>query len=325
MARILVTQRLLDGGLTRLTESSHEIIALDQHGPLPTNELVEVAAGADAILCLLNDRIDNRILSADRLKVVATVSVGVDNIDLDAARLHHVAVVNTPGVLDASTADVTLLLMLAARRRSSEAEADLRAGRWTGWSLSDHLGDDLTGATVGLVGRGRIGRQVERRLQGFDATVLHHTRSDTGHQGWRSSLHELARSVDILSIHVPLNSTTKGLVDATVLSEMRPSAVLINTARGPIVDETALVDALHAGQISAAGLDVFDGEPTLSPALRDAPHTVLLPHIGSATTATRLAMCDLAAQGLLAVLAGEEPANIVTETGPPRSPRGAQS
>ena len=312
MARILVTQRLIDGGLARLGSSNHEIVALEQQGPLPTAELARAASDVDGILCLLSDRIDQRILSLPRLSVVANVAVGIDNIDLDAARAHKVAVVNTPGVLDASTADLAILLMLAARRRSSEAEADLRAGRWTGWSLGDHLGDDLSGATVGLVGRGRIGQAVERRLRGFDATVLHHTRHDTGLEGWHGSLHELAAEVDVLSVHVPLTVETRALIDRSVLAVMRPSAVLVNTARGPVVDEAALIDALTSGTIAAAGLDVFEREPEVSTALLAAPGTVLLPHVGSATTATRLAMCDLASKGLLAILDGELPENVVS-------------
>ena len=312
MARILVTQRLIDGGLARLGSSNHEIVALEQPGPLPTAALARAASDVDGILCLLSDRIDQQILSLPRLSVVANVAVGIDNIDLAAARAHKVAVVNTPGVLDASTADLAILLMLAARRRSSEAEADLRAGRWTGWSLGDHLGDDLSGATVGLVGRGRIGQAVERRLRGFDATVLHHTRHATGLEGGHGSLHALAAEVDGLSVHVPLTVETRALIDRSVLAVMRPSAVLVNTARGPVVEEAALIDALTSGTIAAAGLDVFEREPEVSAALLAAPGTVLLPHVGSATTATRLAMCDLASKGLLAILDGELPENVVS-------------
>jgi glyoxylate reductase len=276
-----------------------------------TDELLDHLDGVDALLCLLNDTIDERVLATPTLTVVATVAVGVDNIDLDAARRHDVAVVNTPGVLDASTADLAVLLMLAARRRASEAEADLRAGRWTGWSLDDHLGDDLTGSTVGLVGLGRIGSTVARRLLGFDVTVLHHTRRDTGLPGWCPSMLDLAAHVDVLSLHVPLTDATKGLVDDAVFEAMHPRSVLVNTARGAVVDEAALVRALSSGTIAAAGLDVFEGEPTVSTALLACEGTVLLPHIGSATRATRLAMCDLAAAGLLEVLAGRRPDNVV--------------
>lgn len=312
MARILITQHLLPGGLARLRASSHELVELGQRGPLPSDQLVAHAHGVQGILCLLNDRIDAEILSLPGLRAVATVSVGTDNIDLDAARRFGVAIVNTPGVLDAATADLAVMLMLATRRRTSEAEVDLRAGRWTGWSLDDHLGDDLTGATVGLVGYGRIATAVERRLAGFDARVLHHTRSDTDLDGWRPSLLEMAREVDVLSVHVPLTPTTRGLIDDAIFDAMPSRAVLVNTARGQIVDEAALIRALASQSIAGAGLDVFDGEPSVSDALLASPGTVLLPHIGSATTSTRLAMCDLATQGLLGVLAGETPVNLVS-------------
>ena len=210
------------------------------------------------------------------------------------------------------TADIAILLMLSTRRGATKAEADLRAGRWEGWSLGDHLGRDLTGATVGLLGYGRIGQAVARRLQGFDATVLHHTRNDTGLPGWTSSLHDMAAVADVLSIHVPSTDATRHLVDAAVIAALPDGAVVINTARGPVLDEMALADALLAGRIAGAGLDVFDGEPEVNPRLLEAPGCTLLPHIGSATVTVRRAMCDLACAGVLAVLAGETPSNIVT-------------
>ena len=313
MARILVTQPLVDGGDARLRASEHDVVQRTEAGPMPAAELVAASDEFDAIVCLLSDQITDEVLhKATRLKVVGNVAVGVDNIDRVAAASAGVAVVNTPGVLDAATADIAILLMLSTRRGATKAEADLRAGRWEGWSLGDHLGRDLTGATVGLLGYGRIGQAVARRLQGFDATVLHHTRNDTGLPGWTSSLHDMAAVADVLSIHVPSTDATRHLVDAAVIAALPDGAVVINTARGPVLDEMALADALLAGRIAGAGLDVFDGEPEVNPRLLEAPGCTLLPHIGSATVTVRRAMCDLACAGVLAVLAGETPSNIVT-------------
>lgn len=312
MARILVTQKLVEGGDARLRTSRHEVVQRTDDGPMPVADLIAASGQFDAIVCLLSDRISAEVLHpGTRLKVVGNVAVGVDNIDREAAAAAGIAVVNTPGVLDAATADIAILLMLATRRGATRAEADLRAGRWAGWSLGDHLGQDLTGATVGLVGYGRIGRAVAKRLRGFDATVLHHTRNDTGLPGWTASLHELAAASDVLSIHVPSTEGTRHLVDASVIDAMPAGAVVINTARGPVLDEMALVDALVGGRLSGAGLDVFDGEPRVNPRLLEAPGCTLLPHIGSATVSVRRAMCDLAINGVLTILDGETPANLV--------------
>jgi len=312
MARILVTQQLVEDGDALLRASGHEVITRTDPGPMPHDELVAAASGVDAIVCLLSDRIDAEVLDAgDRLVVVGNVAVGVDNIDRAAAAARGIRVVNTPGVLDAATADIAVLLMLSARRRASEAEADLRAGRWEGWSLGDHLGLDLSGATVGLLGFGGIGQAVARRLVGFDATILHHTRHDTHLPGWVPSLERLAERSDVLSIHVPSTPATRHLVDASVLTKLPAGAVVVNTARGPVLDEEALADALEAGRLFGAGLDVFDGEPKVNPRLLAARGCVVLPHIGSATISVRRSMCDLACRGVLTVLDGRVPSNLV--------------
>ena len=312
MARIIVTQRLVEGADDQLRSSGHEVVFRSEPGPMPHAELVDAAASADAIVCLLSDRIDAAVLGASpNLKVVGNVAVGIDNIDLAAAGSARVAIVNTPGVLDGATADIALLLMLSVRRRASEAEARLRAGRWTGWSLGDHLGRDLSGSTIGLVGFGGIGRAVGRRLHGFDVKLLHHTRHDTGEEGYVATLEDLASCSDVLSVHVPFSEDTRHLIDAEILALMAPTSVLINTARGPVVDEAALADALESGRLAGAGLDVFDGEPSVNPRLLAAPGCTLLPHIGSATVEVRRAMCDLAISGVLEVLAGGQPKNLV--------------
>ncbi len=222
-----------------------------------------------------------------------------------------ITVCNTPGVLDDTTADLAFLLILTATRLASDAERDLREGRWTGWGFGTHLARDVHGATLGLVGFGRIARAVAQRAQGFDMEVIHTTRHDTGLPGFVPTLDELLERSDIVSLHVPLSPATRHLIGAAELARMKPTAVLVNTARGPVVDEDALVDALESGSIYAAGLDVFDGEPAVNPRVLRAPRTTLLPHIGSATIATRTRMARLACQGVCDVLAGRTPPNVV--------------
>lgn len=312
--RVIVTRQLPPGGLDPLGGPDVEIVQRPEDTPYSHDELVEAARDAEAILSLLTDRIDAEVLAAGaagHLRVVSNAAVGFDNIDLAAARQHGIMVCNTPKILDATTADLAFLLILAASRRASEAEADLRAGRWQGWGISDHLGRDVHGAVLGLVGYGRIGRDVARRAAGFDMTVLHHTRTPTGEPGFRATLDELLEESDVVSLHVPLTQDTFHMIGAPQLAKMKPGAVLVNTARGPVVDEEALADALESGRLFGAGLDVFDGEPTVSARLLQAPHTVLLPHIGSATVQTRRAMVQMAAQAIRAVLDGRTPDNTV--------------
>lgn len=309
-----MTRHLTEGGLDPLSDAGFTLVQRPGDDPYTHAELVTAAPDVDGILCLLTDRITAEILeagAAGRLRVVATAAVGYDNIDLSAARSCNVAVCNTPGVLDQSTADVAILLALAGCRLASDAERDLRQGRWTGWGFLDHLGRDLHGSVLGLVGYGRIGREVARRAEGFGMEVLHHTRTNTGYPGYVAELDDLLTAADVVSLHVPLTESTHHLIGARQLALMKPTAVLVNTARGPVVDEDALVDALDNGRIHAAGLDVYDGEPAISRRLLAAPRTVLLPHIGSATTTTRTRMARLAGQGICDVLAGRVPPNLV--------------
>ena len=313
MARVLVTRRLPPGGLDPLTEAGHELVAPNGDRGFTHDEIVARAPDVDAIVSLLTDHIDAAVLSAGapRVRVVANVAVGYDNIDLDAAARHGIAVCNTPGVLDETTADLAFLLVLAAARRAWEAESDLRAGRWPGWDIDQYLGRDVHGAVLGVVGFGRIGRAVARRATGFGMEVLHHTRRDTGMVGWRGDLDALLAESDIVSVHVPLTSDTRHLIDAHRLGVMKPDAVLVNTSRGPVVDEEALATALEEGTIFAAGLDVYEREPEVNPRLLAAPRTVLFPHIGSASVATRTRMAQVAARNARAVLAGDHPENLV--------------
>jgi glyoxylate reductase len=312
VGRVLVTRRLPDGGLDPL--AGHDIV-----GPQPDDspythaELCAYASDCDAIVSLLTDRIDAAVLAAGagKLRVVANVAVGYDNVDVRAAADHSILVCNTPGVLDETTADCAFLLMLAASRLASTAEADLRSGAWQGWGVTQYLGRDVHGATLGLVGYGRIGRAVARRAAGFGMRVLHTTRNDTGEAGYVADLDELLPQCDIVSLHVPGGDATRHLIDARRLALMQPGAVLVNTARGTVVDEAALAAALHAGKLFAAGIDVYEREPKIDPELLRAPRTVLLPHIGSASQATRTRMAVLATSAVATVLDGGTPANIV--------------
>jgi glyoxylate reductase len=300
--------------LDPLVEAGHEVVEPEGDRPFTHDEVVEQASGVDAIVCLLTDQIDDAVLTAGtpRVKVVATVAVGYDNIDLDAAAAHGIAVTNTPAVLDETTADLAFLLILAAARRIWEAESDLRAGKWPGWDIDQYLGRDVHGAVLGVVGFGRIGQAVARRATGFGMEVLHHTRRDTGVIGWRGDLDRLLAESDIVTLHVPLTDETRHLIDARRLALMKPDAVLVNTSRGPVVDEESLAVALEEGAIFAAGLDVYEREPEVHPRLLVAPRTVLLPHIGSASLATRTRMAQVAAENVVAVLAGGHPENPVS-------------
>jgi glyoxylate reductase len=315
VGRVLVTRPLTEGGTDPLVEAGHEIVI--SPSALPKPELVSMAPEFDGIVSHLTDRVDAAVLGAGKggmLRVVANAAVGYDNIDVGRANELGITVCNTPGVLDDTTADLAFLLILAATRQSTEAERDLREGRWKGWGFGDHLARDVHGMTLGLVGFGRIGRAVAQRAVGFDMDVIHTTRHDTGLHGYVPTLSELLERSDIVSLHVPLTESTRHLIGAAELAVMKPTAVLVNTARGPVIDEDALVDALEAGRLYAAGLDVFEGEPSVNPRLLSAPRITLLPHIGSATIGTRTRMARLACQGVADVLAGRTPPNAVTSS-----------
>lgn len=318
MARVLVTRRLPDGGLEPLVAAGHELVTRESDLPLTKDELCAAVADVDAVVCLLTDRIDADVLDAGagRLRVVSNVAVGYDNIDVRAAAERGIAVTNTPGVLDETTADLAFLLILGAARLASDAERDLRAGVWDGWEITEYLGVDVHGATLGIVGFGRIGQAVARRATGFGMQVRHHTRHDTGVPGWTPDLDGLLASSDFVSLHTPLTDETRHLIDARRLALMKPTAVLVNTARGPVVDEAALADALHEGRLFAAGIDVYEYEPLVHERLLSAPRAMLLPHLGSASVATRVRMAHLACDGAIAVLAGDTPPNLVHPPSP---------
>jgi glyoxylate reductase len=312
---VLIARLLLPAGRDRLAERCE----LREGGLDATpDDVLKLAPGVDAIVADPTVPVDDRLLDAagERLRVVANFAVGHDNVDLEACRRRGVAVTNTPGVLTNATAELALALTLAAARRMGEAERELRAGEWRGWDPGHLLGLELSGATFGVVGMGRIGRRYAELVRGFDGGVLYASRSpspdaeqDLGAR--RMDLPELLAAADVVSLHVPATAETTGLIGAAELDSMRPQAVLVNTARGPLVDAEALARALREGRIGAAGLDVYEDEPRVPQSLLDAPRCVLLPHIGSATTRARDGMAALVADNLLAVLDGDEPPNRV--------------
>jgi lactate dehydrogenase-like 2-hydroxyacid dehydrogenase len=309
MTRVLVTRaELPGGGLDRLAART-EVVRWPHPGAPAPEELRALAAGVDGILAVGGDRIDAALLDAagPTLKLVALSSMGYDSVDQQASRDHGVIVTNTPNVLEETTADLAFALILMARRRLGEASSVLLEGRWQGFAMDGFLGLDVHGAVLGLVGYGQIGHAVARRGHGFGMRVQHYSRSGRSDELSQAvDLPTLLASSDVVSLHVPLTADTRHLIGADELALMKPTATLVNTARGPVVDERALVDALRSGRLHSAGLDVFAQEPLGDSLgeLKDVPGLVMLPHIGSATLATRSAMVDLAVDNLLAVLDG---------------------
>lgn len=307
---MLVTGPLLDPAPALLAERCR--VVHPEGRSLP-----EAASGCAGVVAHHTDRVDETLLSTPGLRVLAAVAVGTDNIDLDAATRHGVVVTNTPGVLEEAVADLTLGLLLATSRRIGEAERVVRAGAWSGWALDQFLGLDLGRATLGLVGFGGIGKAVARRARGFGMRILYTARSR--HPAPEESaagvefrpLQDLLRESDLVSLHVPLTPQTRHLIGAPELGLMKPHAILLNTSRGPVVDEAALVAALEGGRLWAAGLDVYEDEPRPHPALLRSDRAVLTPHIGSAGIGARTAMCVTAVRNVIAVLAGEHAPNPV--------------
>jgi len=300
MATVFVTRRFPGNALARIAAAGHTLDLWEEDRPVDRDALLARASVADALICTLTDRIDGELLDAcPRLKTVANYGVGYDNVDVAAAAARGIAVSNTPDVLTDATADLAFALLLAAARRLPETMAVVTEGRWGSWEPAGYLGHDLSGATLGIVGAGRIGEAVARRAAGFDMEVL----ANTSRGG--TPLPELLERSDFVSLHVPLTPATRHLIDADALARMKPTAILVNTARGPVVDTDALIAALHAGEIGGAALDVTDPEPL--PAdhpLLAAPNVLVLPHIASATTRTRTRMTELTVDNVLAGLAG---------------------
>ena len=298
--RVFVTRRLPGGALERLA-AEHDVEVWPQQMPPAREELLARAPELDGLLSLLTDAVDAELIeAAPRLKAISNYAVGVDNVDLEAAAARGIPVGNTPDVLTDTTADLAVALMLGISRHLVEGDAYVRRGEWRTWETGLLLGHDLHGSTVGIVGFGRIGQAVARRLEGFGCEILHTSR------GGGVRLGELLERADFVTLHSPLTDETRGLIGDEALARMKPTAYLVNTARGPIVDSEALGSALRAGRIAGAALDVTDPEPLPGGhPLLDAPNLLVLPHLGSATEATRARMADMAVDNLLAGLAGE--------------------
>ena len=282
-------------------------------GSFSRAELVAALREADALIALLDVAVDDELLAAaPRLRLVANHAVGYDNVDVAAATRRGVLVTNTPDVLTDATADLTFALILAAARRLGEGEALARSGAWTGWAPDQLLGQSVAHRTLGVIGFGRIGQAVARRAAGFAMTVLYSAPREVGFPGARRvELDELLAASDVVSLHCPLTPATRHIIDASALARMKPTAVLVNTARGPCVDEGALAAALERGTIAAAGLDVFEKEPSIHPGLLATRKVVLAPHLGSATLEARGGMARLCAEAVADLLAGRRPAHPV--------------
>ncbi|PIE54803.1 MAG: D-glycerate dehydrogenase [Dethiosulfovibrio peptidovorans] len=315
MNKVYVSHQIPEVGLSLLRDRV-ELRVWQGPGPVPREVFLNVVSDADGVIATLTERIDGEFFDhAPRVKVVSNYAVGYNNVDVAEAIARGVRITNTPGVLTEATADVAFGLLMAAARRFSEAERFLRSGQWLCWHSTMLLGREIFGATLGLVGYGRIARAVARRARGFGMTVLYHTPSgpkpDVQDASW-VPLEELLRKSDFVSLHCPLTEATHHLIGAAELAAMKPDGVLINTARGDVVDQESLVRALKDGNIMAAGLDVYSDEPlAVDDPLLSLDNVVLLPHIGSATREAREAMAVMAASNVLAVLDGDSPKNPV--------------
>ncbi|MFI2565280.1 2-hydroxyacid dehydrogenase [Paenarthrobacter sp. NPDC018779] len=314
MSRVVVTGRIPEAALENL-RAHHDVLAWEGEGSISREELLRRVAGADAIVSLLTERVDAELLDAagPQLKVVSNVAVGYDNIDVPACTERGITATNTPGVLTEATADIAFGLILMATRRLGEGERLIRAGKSWKWGMFFLLGSSLQGKTLGVVGMGGIGIATARRAKAFGMEVVYQSRSEIDPTiaaelgARRVELDELLAISDVVSLHCPYGPNTHHLIGAEQLAAMKDTAYLVNTARGPIIDEAALALALREGQIAGAGLDVFEQEPKVHPWLLELENVALVPHLGSATVETRTAMAVLAATNTLAVLGGEQP------------------
>jgi glyoxylate reductase len=317
---VYVTRVIPKPGLDIFAEAGVELEVNPYDRVLTRKELIEAVKGRDGVLCLLTDVIDGEVMDAagKNCKGFANYAVGYNNIDVPAATRRRMAISNTPGVLTDATADLAWSLLMSASRRIVESDAYMRTGNWQGWGPMQFLGADITGATLGLIGAGRVGMTVAKRAKGFDMNILYFDVNqnidlEKTFGAKKVDLDTLLRDSDFVSIHVALTEQTKHLIGKRELSLMKPTAVLINTSRGPTIDEKALVEALRNNKIFAAGLDVYENEPKMTEGLKGLHNAVVVPHIGSATIKTRAAMATMAAANLLAMLKGECPPNCVNQ------------
>lgn len=320
MQKVLICRRIPSLGLELLEQAGFDLDVFDSDLAMPKEALhKKLSEGSyDAVLSTLADRVDNAFLDAagESLKIVANFAVGYNNIDLSACTQRGVKVSNTPGVLSEATADQAFALLLATARRVTEGHELVASGNWKGWAPTQLLGLDVTGKTLGIIGMGRIGQELAKRAKGFDMSILYHNRSrdEEAEKTLAASfvsLDELLEQSDFISIHVPLSDETHHLLCYEQFKKMKPSAIVINTARGPVIHEKALVKALKEKWIWGAGLDVFEFEPQVTQDLLSMPNVVLAPHLGSATEGTRDAMIQLAATAIIEVLKGKIPENLL--------------
>jgi len=316
-AKVFVTRKIPDAGLELLAREVGGFDMNKEDRTLGKSELIDLVRGREAVLCLLNDAVDADVIAAaDNCRVIANYAVGYDNIDVAAATGRGIAVTNTPGVLTDATADLAWALLMSAARSIVPGDRFTRSGGFSGWAPMLFLGADVAGRTLGIVGAGRIGTAVAMRSAGFGMRVLYTSRSvnekmEVKLGARRVDLDTLLRESDFVSLHVPLTPQTRHLLGRREFGLMKKTAVLVNTSRGPVIKEAALVEALRAGELFAAGLDVYEDEPSLCPGLAELDNAVLMPHVGSGTVATRSKMAEMAAANIVAVLKGRKPANCV--------------
>jgi glyoxylate reductase len=312
--KVVVTRLMPEAGMKLLREHC-DLRVWGEDRPIPPETLKSWVAGADGIVCLLSDPVRAELMDAagPSLKAISTMAVGIDNIDVAEATRRGIFVGHTPGVLTEATADLTWALIMSLGRRIVEGDRLVRSGKWTGWGPMQLIGGDFLGRTLGIVGMGRIGQAVARRAAGFEMKIIYHNRRPLPTADERkfnaryAGMEELIATSDYISLHCPLNDQSRHLFNRETIGRMKPSAYLINVARGPVVDEAALVEALRAGKIAGAAFDVYEREPELSPGLTDLPNVVLAPHIGSASGQTRDRMSVMTAENLLRALRGECP------------------
>lgn len=315
--KVLVTREVFDDTLDYLRQHC-TVIDNQADVPYAPQPLGAALADCDGLMCALTDKVDAALLAAaPKLRAVANIAVGYNNIDVPACTARGVMATNTPGVLDDSTADLAWALMLGTARRITEVERRIRTGEWTGWRLKQWLGVDVHHATLGIVGMGRIGQAIARRASGFEMKVIYHNRNRIAAEleqkcnATYATLDELLAQSDFVVLQVPYSPATHHLIGAVQLATMKPGAILINSTRGGVVDDAALVEALKNGRIRGAGLDVYENEPKLHSGFLQLDNVVLAPHIGSSTEATRRAMAMLAARNLVAALTGQTPPNLI--------------
>jgi glyoxylate reductase len=315
-ARVLLMHPFLDPGPQILAEAA-EVVQYPAGGPLDEASIRRAAEGCVGIVSQLMDPIRDTVLSTPGLKCVSNVAVGFDNIDVPAATAHGVMVTNTPGVLDDATADFAFTLLMATARRVVEADHFTRSGKFRGWAIDMMLGQDVYGATLGIVGIGRIGRGLAHRAKGFNMRVLYYDpqplppEAEEQLGATKVDLGRLVAESDFISVHVPLTAQTQHLMSTPQFNSMKRNAILLNTSRGPVVDEAALVEALNARKLAGAGLDVYEREPAVHPGLLSLPNVVLAPHIASATVRTRSEMSAMAARNMATAVRGGRPPNLL--------------